>query len=361
MEYRHGGDIYRASRKKVVAPEKIIDFSASVNPRALSEIATSAISDAIKVIGAYPDPDNTDLIETLADFHGLKKENILPGNGSTELIYLIAQTLKPKNALIVEPAFSEYRRALEINGCSVSSFNLSGRFAIDTEALLKKTLSNNFDLLYLANPANPTGVLTNKREICRLAQELEKSGTRLVIDEAFIDFAEEVSVKREVAGLRNSIVLRSMTKFYSMAGLRLGFIIAHEEFIQRVAAIQPPWSVNSLASVAAVEAITDAAFRKETLEWLRAEQAIVIEELNEIEGLKVYPSAANFLMIKIIAPGVTASSLQEKLLAEEGLLIRNLDNFEGLDRSYFRIAIRTRDENKLLTEALKSILKPVTV
>ena len=185
MEYRHGGNIYRASRKGHLKPGEIIDFSASINPRALSKKATVAIERAIKEVGAYPDPEHTDLKEALASFHGLRSENILPGNGSTELIYLLPQALKPKSALIVEPAFSEYRRALEINGCSVSGFELSGDFTLDTEALLERTLNGNFDMLYLANPANPTGILTDKREISGLAKELEKNGTTLVVDEAF--------------------------------------------------------------------------------------------------------------------------------------------------------------------------------
>ncbi len=367
MEYRHGGELLRASNSSSIAPESIVDFSASVNPRTLSGKTVVAIATAMKNLGAYPDPDHTSIKEALARFHTIETESMLPGNGSTELIYLIAQAFAPKttsagSALIVEPAFSEYRRALEANGYATEEHNLCGDFRLDTEALLKRTLEGRFDMLFLANPANPTGVLTDKEEILRLAAGLEETNTTLVVDEAFIDFVDgDVSIISEVTRLKNTIVLRSLTKFFAIAGLRLGFIGAHPETIERVARVQPPWSVNSLASAGAAAAIDDSIFIKESLKWLETERKFMTEELERVEGLRVYPSSANFLMLEITAPGITASVLQERLLKEEGLLIRNLSNFRGLDEKFIRVAILKRDNNSLLASALHALLKPTTL
>jgi threonine-phosphate decarboxylase len=385
MEYRHGGELLKASTVSSVAPECIIDFSSSVNPRNITGKTVVAIATAMSKLGAYPDETQTDIKEALGRVHSIGTETILPGNGSTELIYLIAQAFaarsdanhpdsnradsaqagSPKTALIVEPAFSEYRRALRVNGYAVESFDVrdfNTDFSIDTDALLKRTLDEQFDLLFIANPANPTGVLTEKEAILRLVNGIEGTSTTLVLDEAFIDFVEgNVSIISEVTELKNTIVLRSLTKFFSIAGLRLGFICAHPETIGRIAAMQPPWSVNSLAAAGGVAALADNAFITETLKWLKTEREAMKKELDEIEGLRVFPSSANFLMVETTAPGITVTELQEQLLKDEGLLIRNLSNFKGLGETFFRVAVRERAENSLLASALQALLKPATL
>ncbi len=376
MEYRHGGEILKAAKKVSLAAGKIIDFSVSVNPRPLSKETMAAILKAAQGLGAYPDPNHTELKEALAGYHGLKAENVLPGNGSTELIYLITQalslnrlstgtsrlkTLAEKKALIVEPAFSEYRRALEINNFNVSEFALPDGFYPDIDLLLTETLEGGFDLLFFANPANPTGVLTDKTEILRLARGLEGGKTVLVLDEAFIDFVTDASIIQEVAGLKNTILLRSLTKFFSIAGLRLGFIVTHAANIKGITAIQPPWSVNSVAAGAAMAAIKDKNFKDETLRWLKNERAAMVEELETIDGLRVYPPDANFIMVEITVPGVSAASVQERLLKEKGMLIRDLSNFNNLGTRFFRVAIKERVENRQLASALRGILNPVAL
>jgi len=354
MKDIHGGNIWKASREAGTRYEDIIDFSASINPLGLSPRAASAIKKSLKLISPYPDPASSSIVEALSDYHGIYADEILPGNGSTEFIHLLPALLRPASALIVEPAFSEYRRALRDNGCRVDSFIIKEKngFSIDTRRL-KRRLSKGYDIVYIANPANPTGAVTGNDVILDVARSCEKAGSILIVDEAFIDFCEELSVKKEAVSFKNVVVLRSMTKFFSMAGLRLGYVIANRDTIKRLAKRVPPWSVNTLAG-AAVESISDARYIKKVHAWLEREKDFVLKGLGPIKGLMAFDSGANFLMVKITHGSMTAPELKS-ILVEKGILIRDLSAFRGLGPQYFRIAIKKRRENEILITALKGV------
>lgn len=355
MKDIHGGNIWGASAEAGIEPAGIMDFSASINPLGLSPKAKEAIRRALKLIPPYPDPKSTHLVKALSDFHGIPSEEILPGNGSTEFIYLIPQIYRPKKALIVEPAFSEYRASLKLCGCGVEEFILKEKegFNLDIEGL-EKQLKRGYDLLYISNPANPTGTGIKKDKLLRAARACKRAGTVLVLDEAFADFHEEGSVKKEAAGLKNVIILRSMTKFFSMAGLRLGFIIAHRQTIERFSRVTPPWSVNTLASYAGAGSLKDSGYIRKTHKWLAEERAFLLKGMEGIRGLKVYPSAANFFMLKINTPGITAPVLKERMF-RKGIMIRDLSAFKGLGPRHFRIAVKSRKDNGLLLDALRDV------
>lgn len=362
MKEAHGGDIWAASQKTGLKPGDLVDFSASINPAGMSRKAIRAIKDALgPTVSAYPDPSMTELKKAVSTCHGLPSKNILPANGSTELIYLLPRVLKPSKALIVEPAFSEYRKALRLAGSKVSSHVLKEEygFSPDIERLkarLAKGGMGGFDLLYIANPANPTGAPVDRDGLVELADVCSRLGTTMVVDEAFTDFAEELSVKKEVLKYKNLIVLRSMTKFFAMAGLRLGYLFAHEKTLERFKYQLPPWSVNTLASVAGAASIQDRPYMKRSLKAIETEKRFLEERLSALNGIKLYPSSANFFMLKITAPGETSPRLKERLL-EKGILIRDLSDFNGLGTEYFRIAVRTRRENILLLNALDLMLE----
>lgn len=355
MKDIHGGNIWKASRVAGIPSENIIDFSASINPLGLSPRGTAAIKKSLRFISPYPDPSSSSIVEAFAGYHGISPGEILPGNGSTEFIHLLPAFLKPDSALIVEPAFSEYRKALRYNGCRADSFilNEEAGFSIDI-GRLKKRISKGYDLLYIANPANPTGAVTGKEGIIEVARFCERLGTTLVIDEAFVDFCEDESIKKEAVGLKNVVVLRSMTKFFAMAGLRLGYIIAHRDTIKKFAKRVPPWSVNTLAGGAA-ESVRDRDYIKKVHRWLAAEKGFIHKGLGSIKGIRVFDGAANFLMIKITDASLDAMVLKS-ILFKKGILIRDLSAFRGLGPDYFRIAIRKRRENEILIMALKGII-----
>lgn len=358
MKDIHGGNIWGASVASSVPVEEILDFSASINPFGAPEGVRAAIERVLEkgLASPYPDPESSALRSCLARFHGVLPSEVLPGNGSTEFIYLMPAVYRPKNALIVEPAFSEYRRALEGSGCRVFSLILREKdgFAFDP-GRFADTMKRGFDLVVLANPANPTGALLEKAEVIEAARICGKQGAALVVDEAFADFAEAGSIKRECVAMRNVVVLRSMTKFFSMAGLRLGFIVARASTVKRFSSLIPPWSVNTLASAAGVAALEDSGYIAKTLRWAGRERAALFKGLSSIGALKPYPGAANFLMAKITSP-VAAKELKARLLCDR-MLIRDLSAFRGLGDRHFRVAVRKGRENRLLTEALRRALQ----
>ena len=213
MKGPHGGDIWRASLSSGIRPVDIIDFSSSINPLGLPKAARAGFKKSICFAGSYPDPDALALKNALSGFHKIPAKNILPANGSTELIYLLPRVLKPKNALIVGPAFSEYRRSLELTGCKVFEFILREKdgFLLDENALIERLKRGHYSLLYIGNPSNPLGALLRKDLLIRLANACMQRKTVMVVDEAFIDFSENLSLKKEAVKSRNIIVLRSMT------------------------------------------------------------------------------------------------------------------------------------------------------
>lgn len=351
----HGGNIWEAGELLGVKPEGLMDFSASINPLGMPEGAKRAVVRAIPVIPPYPDPASNALIRSLSEFHGVNKNELIAGNGSTEFIYLIPRALEPKKALIVEPAFSEYKRALTAQGCKAGSLVLKkDSFQFDIEGF-RKALKGGCGLVWLANPANPTGVLTPKPVLSEAARLCRAAGATLVIDEAFIDFCPEGSMKDEAVKREGLIVLRSMTKFFAMAGLRLGYVIAHKKSIEKFARLLPPWTVNTLAGFAAIEALKDLDYIGRTRACIEAERELFRAELERIAGLRAFPTSANYLLVKIMEGRLSALELKAALL-RQGFLIRELSAFKGLGPSYFRVAVRKREENRLLTSALGHLM-----
>lgn len=355
MNNSHGGNIWRIAKENGLKPENIIDFSASINPLGMSPKAEAAIKKTISSLGHYPEPDAETIRTELATYHNMPAENILAGNGSTEFIYLLPQVFKPNKALIIEPSFSEYKNSLAVHNCKTNSFILPEEkdFALDAEKLLS-LLRNAYNLLYLGNPANPTGIVLDKETIVAIAEECKRYGTIFVVDEAFMDFSEKDSVKHEATVFDNLIVLRSMTKFFAMPGLRLGYIIAHENIIKRFENFMPPWSVNTLAAIAGIESLRDKGHIKKTREWLASEMPFLMQGLCAMPYLKTYPSKANYLLVKILFPAILAEDIQRELL-KSGILIRDCGNFVGLGSDFFRAAVKGKEENQLLLAGLNKI------
>jgi len=277
-------------------------------------------------------------------------------NGSTELIYLLPRLLPGARGLIIAPAFSEYSQALKRAGWQTEHLLLSpgDGFALSLEKLAEK-LAEGFDLLFLCNPANPTGALLPVKIIEEILRLCRSAGTFLVLDEAFMDFCEVESAKGLIAESGGGIVLRSMTKFYAIPGLRLGYAVGHVDVIRQCAGQLEPWSVNTPAQVAGVASLASADYRERTLRNVSRERDALAQGLADMPGLATFPSAANYLLVEM-RNGVTAGELRSRLL-EKRMLIRDCSNFQGLDGHYFRVAVRTGEENRRLLDALGEVLQ----
>jgi len=352
--YDHGGNIFSVARVFGVSPDAISDFSASINPLGSSPEVRKSLISALGSLVHYPDSGHLELKQALAVYHDLSPSNFAIANGSTELIYNLPALLPGKKALIISPSFSEYVRALDQHHWESQHFILphADNFSINTDTL-ERTLAGGIDLLYLCNPGNPTGTLYSQRVIDKIYRLCIDAGTFLVLDEAFMDFCEKSSAKRVVVHRDNSIVLRSMTKFFGIPGLRLGYSISNASLAERLDSKGGPWSVNTLALVAGVASLQDSEHNRRTIEFVRQERRGLIDGLEQFPVFKVYPSNANFLLIEI-KEGMNASELKERLLHHR-ILIRDCSNFMGLSDKFFRIAVRSSEENQQLLECLRRI------
>jgi threonine-phosphate decarboxylase len=350
----HGGDVFGVARELGLPPSAILDFSASINPLGMPPGVRQAALAALEQSVHYPEPDASSLTAALADHLGLPAANILPGSGSTELLYHSLRVLQPRRALLVVPAFSEYERALQLVRTKIDFFDLSpdDDFCLDADRLLRR-LTPETDLILLANPGNPGGSGIAPATIEYLARAVREQAV-VAVDEAFVDFAPQLSVIDRVPAHGNLYVLRSLTKFYAIPGLRAGYLVGQAQGIALLAASRPPWPFSTVAQAAAEACLREEAYRQQTLRLipdLRRQLAAGLRGL----GLTVFPSVANYLLARIENAQQSADELAAALRSRN-ILIRDCTNFLPLDARYFRVAVRTAEENETLLRSLREVL-----
>jgi len=352
----HGGEVFSWGRRLDLEASEILDFSASINPLGPPPSARKAFIKSYGELFHYPDGQGEELKAALARRHGLNTGEVLLGNGSTQLIYLICRALRSRKALVVAPAFSEYANALKLAGTKIRYFFLDpddgfkfslGQFSAEWE--------KGPDVAFLATPNSATGRLISRTEIEEIARMALKMKRFLVVDEAFMDFVERESIKELVREHPYLVVLRSLTKYYALPGLRLGYLLAQAQRVKQLLVHQEPWSVNGPAQRVALACLADANFHFRTHEWLEKEKSFLFERLSGLKGLHPYRSDANFVLVRMEKPGFTTLELRSFLM-ERKILIRACDSFLGLGAGYFRVAVRRRRENSLLLKALKGLL-----
>ena len=349
----HGGNVYAFARSRGISPEQVIDFSASINPLGWPRGVRMAYRRAVSRVAHYPEPNAETLTKALATYHDLDPQTVLVGNGSTHLIYLLARVLAPRRALVVAPSFSEHETALRQYGARVDHFVLRPpSFAFSVERL-KAVLARSYDVLVLTNPNSPTGSLIPRLECERFVRCCHQAGTRMVIDETFVDWAEDESLKRQAEHSSHVVVLRSLTKFFALPGLRAGYLIAQPRLVSRLREQIEPWSVNAIAQEVARACLQDTTFPRRSRAFMERERTWLSTRLMTIEGLRTFPSHANFLLVRITRPRVFAAEVARRL-AEDNLLVRDCGNFVGLGKRFFRVAVRTRSENRRLLAALRA-------
>ncbi len=349
MKQIHGGNLRRLAAQAGIAPEQILDFSASINPLGppdwFAEVAAAALLQSVH----YPDPECAELIQAIVARKGCREPETVAGNGSSELLFLLPRAVRARRAVIPVPAYLDYEAAAaaaELPVLKIAMAEATG-FASRPELIAPHLRPG--DLVFLGHPANPSGALCEPAEIRALAAAHPLM--TFVVDEAFLDFVEGVpSLAAERPA--NVVVMMSFTKMFAIPGLRLGAAAADEAVAERLRTLQARWSVNAIAQAVGVRALADEAFVRETQRWLGPARAGLRRELEEIPGFKVFPGRANYLLVKIEDDATGAAALAGKVL-QSGIAIRSCANYDGLDDRFFRVAVRSDDENCRLVAALR--------
>ncbi len=349
----HGGDIYTVQEQLGQVP--LLDFSANISPLGVPDSVRTAILERMDILQHYPDTACRKLRSTIAAFHNICPEQIVCGNGGADVLYRLVQTLQPKRALIPVPTFSEYHKALEETGCHVDRFPLSYPFCI-TDTLLKQLQACSYDFLVLCNPNNPTGMLISQKLLRSILTYAKAHHITVLLDECFCDMIpNETGVRSLIPDIEyypNLFILKSLTKLYAIAGLRLGYGISADKMLIRcISECGQPWSVNVFAEAAGCAALQDDAYRTQFLQFLQTERIYLYEGLRSL-GLKVWKPSANFIFFQAIG----LENL-DKLLLPCSILIRHCDTYDGLNGEYYRVAVKSHEDNDYLLRCLKKILE----
>jgi L-threonine-O-3-phosphate decarboxylase len=369
----HGGNLAWAATIAGCPPDAIIDFSASISPLGPPKSAMSAIVANLASLSHYPDPDYRELRMAIGKLHQLSPDWILPGNGSAELLTWAGWDLATLAATaLVTPAFGDYWRALKAFDANIHPFPIFGacqelgasqgdsasaqglglrNFLLSAQSSLHSYSPSERGLL-LNNPHNPTGKLFKNESIAPYLDEF----ALVVVDEAFMDFLppeQQQSLIPLVAKYPNLVILRSLTKFYSLPGLRLGYAISHPDRLKLWQSRRDPWPVSNLAAAAAMAIIQDTAFQQQTWDWLPKAREQLFTSLSQLPGLQPWESAANFLLVQCTS---SVQQLQHRLLQQHRILIRDCLSFPELGDSYFRVAVKSPRENEQLVNAIAQSL-----
>ncbi len=357
MEQAHGGNLKEAAEKFNISESEIIDFSANINFVGPPPDIYSKIRKEIEAITRYPEPDSTSLKKLLAEKYGGKADNYVLGNGAVELIYILTRILDLNKGLVLAPTFSEYEKALKAEEIEVNYHYISTDHSFKLNInRLKKDLTGDIDIFFLCNPNNPTGKFITRDKIKELLLHNKKKDIFTVIDEAFVDFLEQkITSLSFLKDFDKLFILRSLTKFYAVPGLRLGYGIANKEIIKKINKAKDPWNVNSLAQKAGELILEQKRYDKLTKKAIYREKIFLYQELKKFKNLRVYYPNANYIFIDLTDSNYSGSELYNQL-AERSILIRNCSNYKGLDDNFIRVAVKSREENKILLKALKSFL-----
>ncbi|MFT4415021.1 threonine-phosphate decarboxylase CobD [Fredinandcohnia humi] len=332
---------------------KFLDFSANLNPFGPPSWLKNTIQRHYETITRYPDPSYSKSSEAVAIHEGVEQNNILLTNGGAEAIFLAAKFFEKGKAIIVQPTFLEYERACRHYHIDVEDvlYESGNGFKLLMPSLIEKLKEK--DVVFLCRPNNPTGTVFPKEDLQLLVEEGKKAGTYIVVDEAFLDFlpSSTPSLSNWIASYPNIILLRSLTKMYTIPGLRIGFLMAHPSIINVLKNEQIPWSINSLVDAVVPNLLEDRSFVEHTRAWLHEQSEYVRRTLLSLDYY-MSPSQVNFYLLQDKKQPKRTEDLF-LFLMEHGIVTRHTHNFKGLNGEFLRIAIRSKDENRQLLSVLQ--------
>ena len=342
MQGIHGGDIYTNKVK--------LDFSVNVNPLGIPKGVEDAMHQAVVLCQQYPDIRALELKEAVSKQLAVPKEYLLFGNGASEVFMGIMHTIKPRKVLIPIPSFYGYQYVTEAVESEIKYLFLEKENSFFPGEKLLEALTEGIDILFLANPNNPTGKRLERDYLREVLSICREKGIYVVLDECFISFCEgDVSFVSEIEEYPNLLLVQAFTKLYAIPGVRLGFLVSSNKgLIQKIARQLPEWNLSVFAQEAGIACVKEKAFVEQTVEYVQKERAFFTEQLQKM-GLEVFAGEGNFILIYTQVP------LYE-LLLERGILIRDCQNFKGLSKGYYRIAVKSREDNKILLREIGECL-----
>jgi L-threonine-O-3-phosphate decarboxylase len=351
----HGGDRDRLAARAGRPAGEILDFSANINPLGTPARALEALRASLAELGDYPDPACTALRVAIGAHLGVAADRVLPGNGAEQLIWWLPRLLRARRVVVTAPCYLDYRRSAAVWGLEVAQVALDAGsgFVLDAGGLAEQARDG--DLVWIGRPNNPTGRMVERDTIAALASA--RPNVWWAVDEAFVDFVDGAQSVADL-GLRNLITVRSMTKFYALAGVRLGYAVLARDLAGTGRRLLPDWSVSTPAQRAGVAVLTDpelGAFAARSRELIRRERAALGAALREL-GATVVDGAANYLLLRLPGSAPAGAVVADRLLRQCGIAVRTCDNYVGLDAAYLRVAVRGRADNARLVAGLGGLL-----
>jgi len=351
-EYAHGGNIYDENGH---TNENIIDFSANINPLGIPDDVLTAARNSVAYSNIYPDSNCRFLTSKLAEFEDVDKSNILCSNGASDILFRLVYAVKPKKVLVAAPSFADYERAGNASGAEIIYYpsKKENNFNIEHD-IINIILSASPDIVFICNPNNPTGNLTDIKMMKKIAAACGFADSILLADECFLDFVNEshkYSAKSLISEHKNIVILKAFTKIFAMPGLRLGYAICGDKnLIDRMRFCGPDWAVSNIAQEAGIAALKNGReYIKKSCDYVKEQREYMISELKRMD-LIIYPSHANFIFFhcpqKIDLYGE---------VRKNDIIIRDCSNFKNLEPGCYRTAVLTEEKNKLLIDALNGV------
>lgn len=353
----HGGNIYELSQRLGCDPLEIVDMSSNVNPLGPPSGLTGFLKEKLKTIVALPEVDAHSTTKGFARHYQLDPAQVIAGNGTTQFIYTIPRALETRQALILGPTYADYADACQMHNVAYDYLmsEQSVAFQPDIDAVGQHI--KNYDTVFICNPNNPTGTLIPTADLEQLCRS--NPDTYFVIDESYLPFVKNSDQKSMIhTGLKNVLVLNSMSKIFRVPGLRIGFLISPPQTIEKFRPFLLPWSVNSLAQAAVdylmKHRIEVYEFIKSTVLFLETERKLMFQTFQDVAGIALFPSNTSYILSRL--PGNVTADILCDHLAGNGILIRNCSNFKGLSEYFIRISLKTSEINRMLADKILSFL-----
>ena len=355
-DHFHGSDLEKIESIYGIKKEEIISFSANVNPLGVSPKLRTALSEQIDAITTYPDREYTSLRKCIADYCGTDYENVIVGNGSTELISLFIQIEHPKKAMVIGPTYSEYEREISLGGGTTLYYPLkeTDDFKLNVEDFIAH-LNESIDLLVICNPNNPTSSCISRKDMRHILDACKQHDIYVMVDETYVEFAENMDEIDSVPltnYYNNIVILRGTSKFFAAPGLRLGYAITgNRDLIKAINTRKNPWTINSLAVIAGETMFRDQDYIEQTKALISSERTRIYNLFQTSSDFKVYKPNGNFMLVRILNDDLTSQDLFDRAVREK-MMIRDCSTFPFLDYKYIRFCFMNPEDNDRLIECL---------